>query len=408
LKYAQAEKKEKKGYTQDHLTWKDIQTMIIKAECPHDISNKPTTPIRIRVWRLVNSNQFDIFIMATIIANIVQMAVSYQGQPMWYTQILEGINYIFTVIFLVEATLKIIAYGWSYFGTGWNKFDFFVVCSSLLDIVMDQMDAEDMQTLAVGPQLAKILRVLRVTRVLRLAGKNEGLQALMQTITMSVGSLANVFLLLVLVLFIFSILAVFFFQGLNSGEVIDEYKNFNNFGESFLLLFAISTGEDWNKLMYDCVDTPPNCVQGDTCGSSLAPAFYIVFVMIVSNVMLNLFILVIIQQFELYYVSDDNPIQKFKSNLDLFMRTWIEFTAKRYKCVKIREKQLPDFFKRLAPPIGMPDDTSEAELKKTMLKMGIRCDDGYIYFNELLYRCMRRQYGNFKLNKRMQIIELKT
>jgi len=236
-----------------------------------------------------------LFIMGTIIMNIVQMAVSYQGQPEWYTQILEGINYIFTVIFLVEAILKIIAYGWSYFGTAWNKFDFFVVCSSLLDIVMDQMDAEDMQTLAVGPQLAKILRVLRVTRVLRLAGKNEGLQALMQTITMSVGSLANVFLLLVLVLFIFSVLGVFFFQGLNSGEVIDEYKNFNNFGQSFLLLFAISTGEDWNKLMYDCVDTPPNCTPGDTCGSSLAPAYYIVFVMIVSNVMLNLFILVIIQ-----------------------------------------------------------------------------------------------------------------
>ena len=40
--------------------------------------------------------------------------------------------------------------------------------------------------------------------------------------------------------------------------------------------------------------------------------------------------------------------------------------------------------------------------------MGIRCDDGYIYYNELLYRCMRRCYGDFKLNKRMYIIELKT
>lgn len=43
-----------------------------------------------------------------------------------------------------------------------------------------------------------------------------------------------------------------------------------------------------------------------------------------------------------------------------------------------------------------------------MLKMGIRTEDGWIFFNELLYRCMRRVYGNFKLNKRMQIIELKT
>ena len=124
---------------------------------------------------------------------------------------LGGVNYIFTVIFLAEAILKMTAYGWSYFGTAWNKFDFFVVMSSLLDLAMDFADAEQMQAIAIGPQLARIMRVLRVTRVLRLAGKNEGLQALMKTIEMSVGSLANVFLLLLLVLFIFSVLGVFFF-----------------------------------------------------------------------------------------------------------------------------------------------------------------------------------------------------
>ena len=75
-----------------------------------------------------------------------------------------------------------------------------------------------------------MMRVMRVTRVVRLAGKNEGLQALMQTITLSVGALANVFLLLMLVLFIFSILAVFFFSELSEGNVIDDFKNFSRFG----------------------------------------------------------------------------------------------------------------------------------------------------------------------------------
>jgi len=54
------------------------------------------------------------------------------------------------------------------------------------------------------------------------------------------------------------------------------------------------------------------------------------------------------------------------------------------------------------------DRMQDSELKKQMLKMGIRTEDGWIFFNELLYRCMRRVYGNFKLNKKMQIIELKT
>ncbi len=133
-----------------------------------------------------------------------------------------------------------------------------------------------------------------MTRVVRLAGKNEGLQALMQTITLSVGALANVFLLLMLVLFIFSILAVFFFSELSEGNVIDDFKNFSRFGESFLFLFVIATGENWNMLMYDCNKTLPGCVPGKTCGTSFAPVFFIIFVLFVQNIMLNLFILVII------------------------------------------------------------------------------------------------------------------
>jgi hypothetical protein len=50
----------------------------------------------------------------------------------------------------------------------------------------------------------------------------------------------------------------------------------------------------------------------------------------------------------------------------------------------------------------------DGDLKRTMLRMGIKADEGYVYFNELLYRSMRRVYGNFKLGKNMQIFELKT
>lgn len=52
----------------------------------------------------------------------------------------------------------------------------------------------------------------------------------------------------------------------------------------------------------------------------------------------------------------------------------------------------------------MPD----AELNKQIVMMGIRSQDGYVDFNELLYRCMRKQYGQFKLNRAMTVFELKT
>jgi hypothetical protein len=68
--------------------------------------------------------------------------------------------------------------------------------------------------------------------------------------------------------------------------------------------------------MYDCMDTPPNCTEGKTCGWSYAAVYYIVFVLVITHVMLNLFILVIIQQFDTYYVADDNPISTFSKNYD--------------------------------------------------------------------------------------------
>lgn len=232
------------------------------------------------------------------------MALDHDGAYPSIVSFLRFTNYIFTTIFLLEAMVKLYVYRLPYFKDSWNKFDFFVVASSLIDIGLEivipkpdggQEDSSS-QLLSVLPQLARVLRVLRVSRVLRLAGKNEKLLALVKTIIMSVGSLLNVFILLMLIFFIMAVLANTMFYDVTEGNVISEYKNFNNFHQSFSLLFSISTGEDWNRVMYDCMRLPEDgCIPGKTCGSPIAPVFFLSFNMIVSNVMLNLFILVIIQ-----------------------------------------------------------------------------------------------------------------
>ena len=114
---------------------------------------------------------------------------------------------------------------------------------------------------------------------------------------MSVSALFNVFMLLMLFFLILATLGQFMFKGVKKGIVINEYKNFTVFDKSFLLLFAISTGEDWNQIMYDCSKVEPDCIPGETCGNAFAPAYFIAFILLVTYVLLNLFILVIIQQF---------------------------------------------------------------------------------------------------------------
>jgi hypothetical protein len=50
--------------------------------------------------------------------------------------VLDYVNYFFTAVFALEAILKLIAFEFSYFKSGWNRFDFIVVITSFIDIVM--------------------------------------------------------------------------------------------------------------------------------------------------------------------------------------------------------------------------------------------------------------------------------
>ena len=84
-----------------------------------------------------------------------------------------------------------------------------------------------------------------------------------------------------LVYFIFAVLATFLFYDVKEGEIINSETNFNNFGNSMLLLIRMSTGEDWNYIMYDCMRTEEdNCIPGINCGLSYAPVFFIPYIMI--------------------------------------------------------------------------------------------------------------------------------
>jgi hypothetical protein len=67
-------------------------------------------------------------------------------------------------------------------------------------------------------------------------------------------------------------------------------------------------------------------------------------------------------------VTKNNPIEVFTYAFDLFHGEWV-LQTQRFKCVKIKEKQLLDFFKRLPHPLGFKTGAetpmlSDAEAKK--------------------------------------------
>lgn len=113
----------------------------------------------------------------------------------------------------------------------------------------------------------------------------------------------NISALLFLVFFIFSILGNSLFSDIKNGEVINDYMNFSNFHKAFILLLQCSTGEDWLDAMYTTMEEV----------SQWSWLYFVVFVILIQFIMINLFILVILIQFEENFITvgEDNPLMAF-------------------------------------------------------------------------------------------------
>jgi len=77
------------------------------------------------------------------------------------------------------------------------------------------------------------------------------------------------------------------------------HANFRTADQAIVLLFRIVTGEDWNKIMHDCMIGEPNCFgksvsknYWDTdCGNSvLSVIYFFSFYVIITYIMLNLLV----------------------------------------------------------------------------------------------------------------------
>lgn len=86
--------------------------------------------------KIVTSKQFEIFIPICIIANTILLAFDKYPNDAETVLILESLNFIFYVIFLIEMILKLIGLGLkTYFRDSANSFDMFVVTVSTFDVV---------------------------------------------------------------------------------------------------------------------------------------------------------------------------------------------------------------------------------------------------------------------------------
>ena len=389
-KFSKGDKKAPKYY--------DFLTQIVKAQSDYETWVRPTKgSFRYYLREISDSTFLDNFIMGCIFLNMISMAMHYENSAERYTSTLNIVNYIFTGIFIAECLLKLVAYGFKgYFHSTWNRFDFFVVVASIADLIVANIDGIDAAFLK-SFQIIRVLRVLRVTRVLRLVKALKGLEKLIQTLTWSISALANVFMLMIIIFCIFAILGCYFYDNITYKKYkskfiyINEYYNVDNFYNSFLLTFRCSTGESWPNIMMELA-----FVDTEKVSEAYAYIYMIISNFINSIIMLNLFLMVTLQQYDEFTNKKYNPIEKFESFLGEFNASWNKFTTPEDNGIKLKKGLVINFFMDYNwKKLNFPEKGKLEYVKKFVSDLKLRRDsEENVYYHDVICKIIISQLGS--------------
>ena len=118
---------------------------------------------RLILHSICSSKYFDLIIAAVIGLNVVSMSLEFYLMPDVLDEILDYLNFMFTIVFLLEAVLRIIALGFTrYIKDRWNQLDIIIVILSIIGIFFDKLKSKG--SIPVNPTIIRVMRVLRIAR----------------------------------------------------------------------------------------------------------------------------------------------------------------------------------------------------------------------------------------------------
>merc|ERR1719445_2005647 len=170
-------------------------------------------------------------------------------------------------------------------------------------------------------------------------------------------------------------------------------NNFQSFTMAFLVLFRSATGEAWQEIMLDCVpgeNAPCDEASDDAgkeggCGSYVAYPFFISFFVVCAFLVLNLFVAVIMDNFD--YLTGDWSILG-PHHLSEFVHLWSEYDpdAKGF----IKHVDVVTLLRKISPPLGFGKLCPHRVACKRLVAMNMPLSaDGTVNFNATLFALVR-------------------
>uniref|UniRef100_A0AAY4EW23 Sodium channel protein n=1 Tax=Denticeps clupeoides TaxID=299321 RepID=A0AAY4EW23_9TELE len=243
----------------------------------------------------------DLAITICIVLNTLFMALEHYPMTDEFDRMLSVGNLVFTGIFTAEMVFKLIALDpYFYFQQGWNIFDGIIVCLSLMELGLSNVEG------------LSVLRSFRLLRVFKLAKSWPTLNTLIKIIGNSVGALGNLTLVLAIIVFIFAVVGMQLF-GKNYQDCVCKISidctlprwHMKDFFHSFLIVFRVLCGE-WIETMWDCMEV---------AGQPLCILVFMLVMVIGNLVVLNLFLALLLSSFSSDNLSapdDDGEMNNLK------------------------------------------------------------------------------------------------
>uniref|UniRef100_A0A8C9TMV5 Voltage-dependent N-type calcium channel subunit alpha n=1 Tax=Scleropages formosus TaxID=113540 RepID=A0A8C9TMV5_SCLFO len=337
-----------------------------------------------KMWKFVVSTPFEYSILTMIALNTVVLMMKFHGAPDFYEAMLKYLNIVFTALFSLECILKIIAFGpLNYLKDSWNVFDFVTVLGSITDILVTEIKDKQINL--------SVLRLFRAARLIKLLRQGYTIRILLWTFVQSFKALPYVCLLIAMLFFIYAIIGMQVFGNieLNEDTEINHHNNFRTFFQALMLLFRSATGEAWHEIMLSCLSQRP-CDEGSgsngkECGSDFAYFYFVSFIFLCSFLMLNLFVAVIMDNFE--YLTRDSSILG-PHHLDEFIRVWAEYDPAA--CGRIPYMDMYNLLRVISPPLGLGKKCPNRVAYKRLVKMNMPiAEDNTVHFTSTLMALIR-------------------
>uniref|UniRef100_A0A8C7MZ76 Voltage-dependent L-type calcium channel subunit alpha n=1 Tax=Oncorhynchus kisutch TaxID=8019 RepID=A0A8C7MZ76_ONCKI len=349
----------------------------------------PRNPSQLKFWKIIASSQFEYIMFVLILLNTLTLAVQHYEQSKTFNSVMDILNLIFTALFTIEMIIKLLALRThQYFIDAWNSFDALIVVGSVLDIVVSELSKES------GKVSITFFRLFRVLRLVKLLSKGEGIRTLLWTFVKSLQALPYVGLLIAMIFFIYAVIGMQTFGkiAIDDNSHINRNNNFQTFFMSVLLLFRCATGEQWQEIMLAALPGRPCDPESDfepgddnMCGSNLAYIYFISFFMLCAFLIINLFIAVIMDNFE--YLTRDWTVLG-THHLDEFKRVWSDYDPEATG--RIKHIDVVTMLRRIQPPLGFGKLCPHRVACKRLVAMNVPLhSDGTVTFNATLFALVR-------------------